>query len=103
MQIERARKQHYRMAAVRAVEGAAQEFGSLLKPDGDVNTETVHRVFNLFDTDSNGHIDQSMPRPGSEVSGPTCLCSVHRNLGMSGLSLVLAWEALITATLGNGA
>ena len=61
--MERARKAHYRMAAVRAVEGAAQEFGSLLKPNGEVNTDTVHRVFGLFDTDSNGHIDQSAPAP----------------------------------------
>ena len=72
--MERARKAHYRMAAVRAVEGAAQEFGSLLLPNGEVNTDTVHRVFRLFDADGNGHIDQSESAPAWL---PLLSCSVH--------------------------
>ena len=80
LQMERARKAHYRMAAVRAVEGAAQEFGSLLLPNGEVNTDTVHRVFRLFDTDGNGHIDQSESAPAWL---PLLSCSVQ-SPGQSG-------------------
>ena len=59
-----------------------------MHPNGEINKDTVHRVFGLFDTDSNGHIDQSEPMFPARLSttrgislrmAPNLGCSVRHD------------------------
>ncbi|KAK9789557.1 hypothetical protein WJX73_004608 [Symbiochloris irregularis] len=56
--MQKARLTRWRMQAVKAVEGYMAPYSSLIREDGSVNFHVVRELFNIFDKDGNGAIDE---------------------------------------------